>query len=107
LGKEAKIKIKSTNRQSGSKEGKSAAGMKEYVYNLTIMDFYDMQKKGCNDLCKHGQQCLKKVNLEYIGELREGFWGKRNEKPLKPKERKSQIQDIYATAMALKSGGVS
>jgi hypothetical protein len=103
-----KPKIKSNQRvmRTEARKEKSAAGLKQFVYDSTIMDFYDMQKKGCNDKCQHGQQCLKKVTLEYIGELREGFWGKRNDKPFKPKDRKSKIQDIYSTAMALKSGGV-
>lgn len=90
-----------------AKKEKSAEGLKDYVYNLSFMDFFDLQKKGCNDRCKHGQECLKKVSIEYVGQLREKFWGKRNDAPFKPAQRKTKIQDIFITANSVNSAGVS
>ena len=71
------------------------------------MEFYEMQKKGRNERCAHGRHCLKKVSIEYVGALRENFWGKRADKALKPAARKAKIQDIFSTANALIPGEVS
>jgi hypothetical protein len=105
--KKAKLKSNARINKAEAKKEKSAAGLKHFVYGLTIMDFFDMQKKGCNDQCIHGRECLKKVNIEFIGRLRENFWGKRKDNPLKPDARKIKIQNIFTTAMALQSGKVS
>jgi hypothetical protein len=104
--KKAKIKSNKQTIKVEKKKEKSAEGLKDYVYSLSFMDFYEMQKKGCNDKCQHGRECLKKVGIEYIGELRERFWGTRKEKALKPNERRAKIQDIFATAIGMKKKGV-
>ena len=46
--KEKKPRTKSSQRilKSEAKKEKSAEGLKEFVYGLSIMDFYEMQKKG-------------------------------------------------------------
>ena len=106
-GKKPKTKSNQRVIKAEAKKEKSAEGLKDFVYNLSFMDFYDLQKKGCNDRCKHGQECLKKVSIEYVGQLREKFWGKRNDAPFKPAQRKSKIQDIFITANSLNSAGVS
>ena len=103
--KKAKIKSNKQTIKVEKKKEKSAEGLKDFVYSLSFMDFYEMQKKGCNDKCQHGQECLKKVGIEYIGELRERFWGTRKEKALKPNERRAKIQDIFATAIGMKKKG--
>ena len=99
-----KPKIKSENKISReiAKQEKSAEGLKNFVYGLTIMDYYEAQKKGCNEKCSYGRQCLKKVNIDYIGNLRERFWGSKKDKALNPKQRLKKIQDIFMTASAVK-----
>jgi hypothetical protein len=104
-----KQKTKSQRRMMKAevKKEKGAEGLKDFVYNSTFMEFYEMQKKGCNERCAHGRHCLKKVSIEYVGALRENFWGKRADKALKPAARKAKIQDIFSTANALIPGEVS
>ena len=105
--KKARKKSNETILKIEKKKEKSAEGLKDFVYSLSIMDFYEMQKKGCNEKCQHGRECLKKVSIEYIGELRERFWGRRTDKALKPNERRAKIQNIFATAIGMKKNGVS
>jgi hypothetical protein len=100
--KKPKIKSEKILAKESVKQEKSAEGLKSFVYSLTIMEYFEAQKKGCNEKCAYGRQCLKKVDIDYIGNLREKFWGSKKDKAYNPKQRLRKIQDIFMTASAVK-----
>jgi hypothetical protein len=59
--KKPKIKSEKILAKESAKQEKSAEGLKSFVYTLTIMEYFEAQKKGCNEKCAYGRQCLKNV----------------------------------------------
>ena len=100
--KKPKIKSEKKISKEMAKQEKSAEGLKSFVFGLPLMEYYETQKKGCNEKCAYGRQCLKKVDIAYIGNLRENFWGSKKDKAFNPKQRLKKIQDIFMTASAVK-----
>ena len=64
------------------------------------MEIHRMLKEGCSSQCSFGRDCLKHVDIEYLGDLCKQFWGAEEEAPKLPKERYASIDSIYKTLKA-------
>ena len=64
------------------------------------MEFCQAVEEGCLPTCPHGKKCLKMVDFEIVGQLRNQFWGKIDDSVKMPKERAIAIESVYKTCEA-------
>jgi len=74
----------------------SAARLKEFAFNIQLMDFVKLNCKIKN--CKYDGKCISSSTILEILELRTEFWGDRLKRAPAASERRQKIIDILLKA---------